>query len=343
MKYRLNKKGLRARKARESGWVQFIWPVVQAAIGAIGASASNKTNKDNQRAQGQALEDEDKRRKNAAYEAERLIKEYNKLRKERPGLSIQEFIQGQVQALDNPQLNEAFRNSRQEDFDQAQSFADEAGLENLQQYNNILDDISNGKAEEFVNKRNDIALSTNDVAAFDRAMQLRSPAIPAGTVRMDSQGRFVEGQRADKQVFQTAFETSEQQRALQFDRLGTILDSDRAAAERQQEKSKDFLKFTDYTGFASALAGEQSNRELQFQRDDESRQWDLITQFTNSAFSNQTAQPTPQSTQGSDNLAASGLNLAGKSIAQYYGNKQSELDRQNRIEVAQVGAKKVII
>lgn len=302
-------------------WAPFVFGAANTAYGAL---QSNKTNKANQSAQDQALGDETERRKAAAYEAKRLMKEFNKLREERPGATLQEFLRDQLAVSNDPQLNESFRRLRQEDFDKAQSVADQAQQGNLDQFNSLLEDISNGKAEEFINNRNDIALSTNDVAAFDRAMQLRSPAIPAGTVRMDSQGRFVEGQRADKQVFQTAFETSEQQRALQFDRLGTILDSDRAAAERQQEKARDFLQFSDYTGFATALAQEQSNRQLSYQTADENRQFSLIKQFTDSAFSNQTAQPTAQPTTGSDNLIASGVKLAGDSVAQYYGAKEKK-------------------
>lgn len=300
--------------------------IAAAAIGAAGtaygAYSASKTAKENQQLGNQAVADEQKRRQAAAKEATRLMDEYNNLRSERPGLTLQAFISERVQALNDPELNAAFRQFKQEDYDQAQHIADQAASGNIEQFESIVDKISAGKADEFLNKRNEIALSTNEVDAFNRAMQLRSPAIPAGTVKMDSQGRFVEGQRADKQVFQTAFETQEQQRALQFDRVNAILEQDRSAAERQQEKAKDFLSFTDYTGFANAIASEQRAQQLAVQLADEERQFQLIRDFSNAAFSNQTAQPQFQSTSGSDAITRAGIELVGSSLAQYGAKKK---------------------
>lgn len=147
-------------------------------------------------------------------------------------------------------------------------------------------------------------------------MQLRSPAIPAGTVKLNREGRLVEGQRADRQVFQTAFEISEAQRDKRFDRLSSVLASDRAVADRQQEKAKDFLDKTDFTSLARDFTAASRSAQTLFQQLDETRQFNLIRDFTNAAFTNQTAQPTFQNTDTADTLTASGINLGLRGLAQ---------------------------
>ena len=298
--------------------------VTAAVIGlvgaGVGAASSAATNKSNRGLADQANADEKDRRAAAAKEADRLIEEYNELRGERPDVSIQAFLKDKIYALNNENARKAFEKATEKDFEKAQYLADEASKSNVSIYNTLLENVSGGAAADAIKKRNEIAFSTNELDAFNRAMQLRSPTIPAGTVRLDSQGRFVEGQRSDKQTFQTAFEVGEQQRALQFDRLSSLLGTDRDVALRQQQKALEFLPATSYTNVALGTVGESRAAQQAYQLLDEANQFSLIQGFLGAAFKDQTATPAFQSTAGSDALTAKGLELAVNAIAQ---NKQN--------------------
>jgi hypothetical protein len=211
---------------------------------------------------------------------------------------------------------------KDEDVRAAQAVADASSLGNINTFEVILDQVSGGGSARILAERNKNALETNDIAAFNRALELRSPAIPEGTVRMDSQGRFVEGQRADKQVFQAAFETSEALRDKQFSKLNTILDSDRQIALRQQDKALDFLNHQDVSSMVGALAQGASARVDQFQLNDENVQMQAIRDFQQSAFSDQTRQVNPASTASSDALVAGGFELAVRGLGSFDDKKQ---------------------
>jgi len=211
---------------------------------------------------------------------------------------------------------------KDEDVRAAQAVADASSLGNINTFEVILDQVSGGGSARILAERNKNALETNDIAAFNRALELRSPAIPEGTVRMDSQGRFVEGQRADKQVFQAAFETSEALRDKQFSKLNTILDSDRQIALRQQDKALDFLNHQDVSSMVGALAQGGSARIDQFQLNDESAQLTAIQEFQRSAFSDQTKKVDLADTKSSDALVAGGFNIAVKGLGMVEDRKK---------------------
>lgn len=291
---------------------------VGAASVAAGAIGASKTRKANEKAQKRSIKNEKDRREVAAQELEKATANYNKLREQRPGLTVKDFLSERADDLTGPEADAvrlAIQNGKDEDFARAQAVADAASTGNIKSFDTILDAVSGGSAAEVLRVRSENALGTNEVDAFNRALELRSTAIPAGTVRQDSEGRFVEGQRADKQAFQFAFETQEALRDKQFGKLNTILDSDRSLAQRQQAKAADFLGFTNSNDVLANLTGQGAGRLDVFQANDEQQQINQINSFTQAAFSDQTQKVTPQSTASSDALVGKGFDLALKGLS----------------------------
>ena len=295
--------------------------VATLAIGAgsavAGGVSASKTRKSNEKLAKNAENNESARRARATEELEKATTAYNELRKQRPGLTVKDYLAERADAIGGPEaerIRQQLIESKQEDFDRAQAVADAASAGNIKTYDVILDAVSGGKSAEILRERNNNALSTNETDAFARALELRSTAIPAGTVRQDSQGRFVEGQRADKQVFQAAFETSEALRDKQFSKLTSILESDRAVAQRQQAKALDFLNQQDVTGLTNALVQAGSAQQLGFQVADETTQLQNIQQFQNAAFTDQTRQVQFQDNKAANSLVSGGFELALKGL-----------------------------
>ena len=286
-----------------------------ASVGA-GLYTGAKTREANEDAADKAELSEKNRRERASKELERATARYNEIREERPGLTVQEFLEEQATARGGPgarKLVDEIRSLKQEDVAAAQAVADSASQGNVDTFGVILDQVSGGGAATALAQRNENALGANEIDAFNRALELRSTAIPAGTVKQNADGRFIEGQRSDKQVFNLAFETQEAQRDKQFSKLNTILESDRSVADRQQEKARDFLAQQDTASILNGLSAAASDRRDTFQARDEDVQLQNIRQFQAAAFSDQTKQITP-ATDDSAGLVSGGFDLALKGI-----------------------------
>tara|TARA_R110000772_G_scaffold18184_2_gene50760 strand:- start:22768 stop:23739 length:972 start_codon:yes stop_codon:yes gene_type:complete len=286
-----------------------------ASVGA-GLYTGAKTREANEDAADKAELSEKNRRERASKELEKATTRYNEIREERPGLTVQEFLEEQATARGGPgarKLVDEIRSLKQEDVAAAQAVADSASQGNVDTFGVILDQVSGGGAATALAQRNENALGTNEIDAFNRALELRSTAIPAGTVKQNADGRFIEGQRSDKQVFNLAFETQEAQRDKQFSKLNTILENDRSVADRQQEKARDFLAQQDTASILNSLSAAASDRRDTFQARDEDVQLQNIRQFQAAAFSDQTKQITP-ATDDSAGLVSGGFDLALKGI-----------------------------
>jgi len=163
-------------------------------------------------------------------------------------------------------------------------------------------------------------------------MELRSGYIPAGTVQYDSEGRLVEGQRADKQVFTTAYEADAAARDRQFRMQRDLLSDYTSIADRQAEKAKDFLQFAGLEPVARDMANKSLTTAIGFQQQDEQNQFELIRQYAAAASGIQPTQPTYRSTGPSDALIAEGISSAIKGMATYY-NKQNTPTYLDGVEV----------
>lgn len=295
--------------------------VTSVAVGAASVGAGLYTAKQSRDLNEDLADDaafrEKQRRKRAAAEMEKATERYNELRAQRPDLTVQDYLIERAEAIggeEGRQLIDQLRSLKQEDWQQAQSIADAASAGNIKTYDVLLDQVSGGQSGKILAERNQNALQTNEIDAFNRALELRSSTIPAGTVKQDSQGRFVEGQRSDKQTFQTAFEVSEALRDKQFTKLNSILENDRAIALRQQEKALDYLNSQEVTNFLQAGVEGFKARQYGLQALDEQTQLNQITAFQNAAFTDQTKQPQFHQDNVSGELISGGFNMALKGL-----------------------------
>ncbi len=291
---------------------------VGAATAVVGAVGAANTNKQNKQAAADAKADEEARRARATAELEKAYASFNALREERPGVTFDQWKNEYVKAITDPVLRENFRKIKQEDFEAATEFATSATGTNVTNFLNARDIISQGAAPQLTGRLNEIALNADSEAAAQRAMEIRSGYIPAGTVQYDSQGRLVEGQRADKQVFTTAYEADAAARDRQFRMGRDLLNDYTSVADRQTEKAKDFLQFAGLEPVARDMAGKSLATAIGFQQMDEQNQFDLIKMYAGAAAGVQPTQPTFRSTGPTDALMAEGISSAIKGIAQYY-------------------------
>jgi len=300
------------------------WAAVAVGAGtaALGAASSAKTNKQNKQAAAQATADEKQRRERATKELTKAYAAFNSLREERPGVTFDQWKNEYVKAITDPVMRENFRKVKEEDFTAAAGFAAEATSGNVTNFLAARDIISQGAAPQLTETLNDIALTSDSDSAMQRAMEVRSGYIPSGTVQYDSQGRLVEGQRADKQVFTTAYEVDAANRDRQFRMSRDLLADYTTTADRQTEKARDFLQFAGIEPVAREFAGKALATAIGFQQQDEQNQFDLIKMYAGAAAGVQPTQPTFRSSAASDALMGEGISAAIKGIAQYYGNQQ---------------------
>jgi hypothetical protein len=300
------------------------WFAVAAGVGTavVGGVSAYNTNKSNEDAASQAKSDELKRREAASKELKKAYAAYEAMKEERPGISFSQFKNEYVGAISDPQFADAFRKIKEDDFTFAQKMADRATQGNLSNYELTTDAVSGGAYQDLRAKQNEIALTSDVDASVKRALELRSAYIPAGSVQSDSQGRFVEGQRADKQVFTTAYEQDLAARDRQF-RMSRDLANDYATiAERQQERAKDFINFGSLEPVARGFVTQAIGNAVGFQQQDEANQFQLIRDYANSVFSNQTQQPQYQNPNAYNAMISSGIDSAIKGLATYNNTSQ---------------------
>lgn len=294
--------------------------LIPLAVAGIGLVSSSNTNKKNEKLATDAREAEEERRARAAEEYAKTIDAYNQLREERPGLTLKDYIAERVQALNNPELEKAFRETREEDFNQAQGLANKASRSNLSVFNDLMDEVTQGANEALVGRRNEIALTDDAQARFARALELSAPAVAAGSAPVTEEG-VEPGSRAHAQAFRIAEEVDRASRNEQFDKINTILTDDRALALNLQERAKNFLDFTSFADFASNVQRESFATRAAFQMSDEERQFQLARDFALSATGNQTQQPAYYPNVGNQ-IFAEGVSAAMREFGNSYNTNR---------------------
>lgn len=300
-------------------WIPII---ISAANAAYGASQSNKAQKENKRAASDAAASEEERRANIQSAIEDFFNQYNELRNERPGMTIEEYISDRLKVLNNPELKAAFRSLTQEDFNQAQDLADQATAGNLESFHQAAEALSGGFYDVALAERNKIAQDTNSEAAYARAMQLYSPYVPAGSVGANNDPSS-NLSRANKGAFQVAYEVDQEQQQLKYGRLNDILNSDRNLALSQQEKAKTFMPFTSFVNYATDLHTNQRRDQLAMQLADESFYQSILGGLLQQGYTDQTRTPGYRDTSVYDKMVADGVSSTVKGAASIYTDKKS--------------------
>lgn len=219
------------------------------ATSASSAKKGRKANKENQEAFNDAtrLNEEEARK---IYDD--FIKQYNSSKEKlNEGLTLQEYISNMVKTLDNPQLTESYRRSRNGDWEQAQRFADQANEQNISAFNMIVDNVSGGDYKAMVAARNKAVLGEDVDTLYEENRRLRNPKIPEGSIKKDAEGNVIGGQRGDKFEFQVSTTTQKEFNDRSFAKSRTAIEDDRAATARQQDKAINFLPFLNYSEFAA--------------------------------------------------------------------------------------------
>lgn len=297
-----------------------IWGAVAAAAisAGVGVYQNSRAESANEEATQQSRADYEARVKAAGKAAAEMLKQYNEVVEQRPGTDWNTFARNYIRALDDPSLREAYANAKDEDFAKMREFAEAASEDNVDTLLETFDRLNGGRGQEVLDERTRMVLDIDASDRYARAYELAAPIrTNPSTVRYDTTGRLVEGQRADKQAFDIAQEVITE---TDRERLANItqLENDRLrASESQQEKALDFLSFYDSTGFATALEDQRSSREFALQAIDEQRAWDLFSSFAQGATGMQPVQPNLQSTTAGNELISQGVRLAAGAYSDY--------------------------
>lgn len=297
--------------------------VAAAGATAYVGSQSNKTAEEqNEAMRSDSKEDYTKRLSVAQQNLKKINQEFNKVLKERPNTSWESFIKSKLKSVNDPAVRDLYVNGKAEDFAKIQEFAQRASEGNVDNFIQAADEISGGRWNEFINKRNDLVATTDAASRYQRAYELSAPIRgDASTVRYDNQGRLIEGQRADKQAFNIATEVQTGIEQEQKNDL-RLLENDRAsAAASQLEKASQFTSFFDATGYASKLADEQMAQKQAWQAVDESRHFDLYKMFAGSAAGITAVQPNYVDPNQGNAMIAQGIKMGTDSVSSYYKNK----------------------
>jgi len=305
---------------KDMGYIVALAGLAAAGIGYAGTSSTNSQNK---KLAAQSTQDELDRREAASKELEKAFKAYNKLREERPGVSFGEFKNEYVGAISDPRLREAFNNVKQQDFELAQSIATQSTVGNLANYGVAYNAVSGGYGNELRDTASEIALSDTSEQAYNRALQLYSKSVPAGTVRYDANGKLVESSGAAKRLFNIAFETDQQQRDIQFRRSRDLANDFAAIADRNTERAKDFLQFAGLEPVARGFALQAIENRIANQRADEAIQFGLIQRYAAAASGGTPATPAYQDGSAYAKLMSQGIDTAIKGIAQANNNNNN--------------------
>lgn len=297
-----------------------VWAGVAVAAGSAiyGAKQNADAADANDQARLESKEDYARRLQEGAKIAAQLEAEYNNIVANRPGLSWESFVKDKIKALNDPYLRQVYTQAKKEDFERMREFAKQASTDNVENLVSVADKLSNGKWQEAIDKRNKLVLETDAASRFARTYELAAPVrTGASTVRYDSKGQLIEGQRADKQAFsianevQTEVEREQKQdlRQLENDRLG--------AAQSQVEKARGFMEFFDATGYATAAEADRTKLVHGYQMADEERQFEIYKLFAQASSGLAPVQPQYQSTGVGNQLISSGVQLASTSLSNY--------------------------
>ena len=298
-----------------------------ASIGtaAYGAYQNNQTANANEEAQALSRQDYAKRLQEAGRIAKELNDQYNQIVGERPNLSWESFIGDKIKAINDPFLREFYTNAKKEDFARMREFAQTATTDNVENLQSAADKLSNGKWKEIIDKRDNLVLNTDAASRMARTYELAAPVrTGASTVKYDSKGQLVEGQRADKQAFSVAQEVQTQIEQEQKQDLRQ-LENDRLNAASQTAKASQFMQFFDATGYATAAESDRTNLVNGYQAVDESRAFDIYKMFAGASSGIAPVQPTYQSSGAGNELISAGVKLGSQYISNNYGTKKQPM------------------
>lgn len=294
----------------------------------LGLSQNSQTNNANQEAYRASQDDYAARLKAAGEMASQLNAQYNEIVANRPDLTWESFVKDKIKAINDPFLREFYTKAKKEDFAAMKEFADAATNQNSDNLLGVADKISGGRFKEFIRQRDDLVLKTDAASRMARAQELSAPMrTNADTVRYGSQGRLVEGQRADKQVFDVAqeviTETEREKKAdlrqLEVDRL--------SAAQSSVQKASDFMGFFDATGYATAIEQDRSDKLFGFQALDEERSFRLYEMLAGASAGLTPSQPTYAQPGAGNSLIASGIQAGTSALSSFASNR-----RQNALK-----------
>lgn len=242
-----------------------------------------------------------------------FIKDWKK-RQEDMGddFTLQQFIREQVEVSNDPQLRDAYYSVRQEDWNMAQQFADEATDQNMSAFTRLLDNVSGGDYQQLVRARNEAVLGADVRSMYERSRELQAPSILAGSAQRGDDTTF---QRADRQEYQIAQETTERFDEMRFNRARAAIEDDRVAAQRQQERALSFLPAIDYLGYANtSVINPAQSAKLQLGMSELNFYANMAAQSMGTAFSS--PQPPPAiATNPGDALVKAGVEGTTASIA----------------------------
>lgn len=232
-----------------AAWATVAVAAGSAAYGGYSTNKANKANKSNQEAYNKATQKSEKEAKKLFNQ---FLSGYNDAKAELEGLSLQEYIENTVDAIDDPELRKAYYDARNADWDLAQQLADEATEQNLDLFDTALERVGAGSYKDLITARNETILGEDLESIYARSRELQAPRQAAGSVRRDmTTGEPIQGQRGDRIEFQIATEEQLKQNERTFNRSRTAIEDDRAAAVRQQERAISFLPMLDYSQFAT--------------------------------------------------------------------------------------------
>lgn len=294
-----------------------------AAVGAAGTAYGANQNKKAGEANAANQDLFQKARQLSEKEARKLYDDFVDQWEERKDelgedFTMQQFLKDQIDAIGDPQLQELYYSIRQQDWETAQSMADEAMAQNESAFNRLVNNISGGDYQQLVQARNTSVLGADAQSIYNRARELQAPNIAAGSVRQGDDTTF---QRADRQEYQVAQEAVMQADEIRFNRARAAIEDDRVAAQRQQERALSFLPAVDYLGYAqsSVIAPSQSAR-LQLGMSELNFYANMAAQSMGAAFSSP-APPPAIATNPGDALMAAGIQTTGSALGSLYSNQ----------------------
>lgn len=232
-------------------WIGIATAAVGAGTAVYGANQQKKASKANKQNQEAYLKSVQQNEAEARKLFDSFIEGYNNSKERLEGMSIREYVQNTVTALNDPTLNAAFRKAKDGDWEQAQRFADEGSDQNVSIFNRVVDEVGGGNYKELLAKR-DAAIFGEDVESlYSEARRLQAPKQAAGSVRRDENGDVIGGQRGDKFEFDISTTAIKEANDRTFEKSRIAIEDDRVAAARQQDRAIQFLPMLDYSGFTA--------------------------------------------------------------------------------------------
>ena len=315
--------------AQATGLVAGITLAIGAASAGYGAYQTRKGQKAGAKNTREYYDAIIKNEKEARELFDMFIKNYNEsAEKLEEGMTIEQYAENMIKTLGNPELERLYRESRMGDWDQAQQIADMANKQNLSAFDMAVEVVSGGDYKKHLETRNKAAVSEKAEDLYKESARLRAPKTVAGSVTRGNVGQLaVEGQRADKQDFIASLSSVRDFNKTTFERTRTIVEDDRVAAQRQQQRASEFLPLLDYSQFAAQNVVQPFNQDsLRAQLAKLQMEAQLASNAMGAAFGAPQPPPTIDTT-ASQALTTQGTQMALAGLSSLY--KQQQLNTQS--------------